>query len=121
MPVAWGLTLVAVLSASPWTGTAVLTVLLGGSISLLVAPAALTAWRSHDVSAVASSAWLLLLLEALLTGVYGELAGIDANVLYAAVAVTGSLAILLRIALPTRVHARLVRHPTERTSFQLAS
>jgi uncharacterized protein with PQ loop repeat len=117
MPFAWSLALVVAISASTWTGTGPLTLLLGCSISLLVAPAAITAWRSPDVSAVAASAWLMMLLEALLTGAYGALAGIDANLLYAAVAITGSVVILGRIALPTRMHARLFAPE----SFQLAS
>ncbi len=130
MPFAWSLALVVAISASTWTGTGPLTLLLGCSISLLVTPAAVTAWRSPDVSAIAASAWLMMLAEALLTGVYGVLAGIDANMLYAAVAITGSIAILTRIALPSHVHARLFPHPTgsadlpepfARESFQLAS
>lgn len=124
MPFAWSLMLVVAITASSWIGTGPLTLLLGCSISLLVAPAAITAWRSPDVSAVAASAWLIMLLEALLTGAYGALAGIDANLLYAAVAITGSVAILTRIALPTRMHARLFPaavEPFGRETFQLAS
>lgn len=124
MPFAWSLMLVVAITASSWIGTGPLTLLLGCSISLLVAPAAITAWRSPDVSAVAASAWLMMLLEALLTGAYGALAGIDANLLYAAVAITGSVAILTRIALPTRMHARLFPaavEPFGRETFQLAS
>jgi uncharacterized protein with PQ loop repeat len=130
MPVAWALTLIVAVSASTWTGLGPLTLLLGGSISLLVTPAAVTAWRSPDVSAVAASAWLLMLAEALLTGAYGVLADIDANMLYAAVASAGSFAILARIAIPTRVHARLFPHPAVVTelpdpyvqqTFELAS
>jgi uncharacterized protein with PQ loop repeat len=127
MPFAWSLTLLVAISASTWTGTGPLTLLLGCSISLLVAPAAVTAWRSPDVSAVAASAWLMMLVEAALTGAYGALAGIGANMLYAAVAIAGSVAILTRIALPTRVHARLfpvatgLTDPVARETFQLAS
>ncbi len=71
-------------------------------------PAALTAWRSHDVSAIATSAWAMMIVDALLAGAYGVLADIDANLIYAAVATIGSLAILLRISIPAHVHARLV-------------
>jgi len=108
MPAVWAVTLLAALTASSWIGTAPLALMLGCSISLLVTPAAVTAWRSTDVSAVATSAWLLLLLEAAITGAYGALVGIRANELYAVVAIAGSLAILTRIALPTGVHARLL-------------
>jgi uncharacterized protein with PQ loop repeat len=128
MPAVWASTLVVVMAASSWIGTGPVTLLLGGSIALLVTPAAIPAWRSHDVSAVATSAWLLMLVEALITGVYGALADIDANMLYAVVAATGSLAILFRVALPPHVHARLIPptatdhpDPIERESFQLQS
>jgi len=121
MPAVWTVTLLAALGLSTWTGPAALAVMLGCSISLLVTPAALTAWRSPDVSAVAASAWLLLLVEASLAGAYGAMAGIEANLLYAAVAITGSVAILLRIALPTHLHARLFTPADPAQAFELAS
>jgi hypothetical protein len=82
------------------------------------------------VSALAASAWIVLIVEAMLAGAYGALAGIDANLLYAGVATAGSVAVLTRIALPTHVHARLVPHPAAiadmpeplaRGSFELAT
>ncbi|GAA1151347.1 hypothetical protein [Nocardioides aquiterrae] len=94
-----------------WVGSGPATVVLGGSVALLVTPAAMTAWRSHDVSAIAASAWSLMIVDALLAGAYGVLAGVNANLIYAAVATIGSLAILLRIGIPAHVHARLVRLP----------
>jgi uncharacterized protein with PQ loop repeat len=94
-----------------WVGPGPATVVLGGSVALLVTPAALTAWRSHDVTAIAASAWALMILDALLAGAYGVLADVDANLIYAVVATTGSLVILLRIGIPAHVHARLVRLP----------
>lgn len=130
LPVVWLATLAGSTSLVPWVGPGPITVVLGFSIALMVAPAAVTAWRSHDVSAVAASAWLLLILDGLLAGAYGVLARLDANLLYAAVAVTGSVVILIRLALPTHVHARLVPHPAavvglpeqlSRDAFELAS
>lgn len=94
-----------------WVGSGPATVVLGSSVALLVTPAAMTAWRSHDVSAIATSAWALLIVDALLAGAYGVLADVDANLIYAAVATIGSLAILLRIGIPDHVHARLVPLP----------
>ena len=94
-----------------WVGSGPATVALGFSVELLVTTAALTAWRSHDVSAIAASAWALMILDALLAGAYGLLADIDANLIYATVATIGSLAILLRISIPDHVHARLVPLP----------
>jgi hypothetical protein len=53
----------------------------------------------------------MMIVDALLAGVYGVLADVDANLIYATVATLGSLVILLRIAIPPHVHARLVRLP----------
>ena len=130
LPLAWAITVFAAAASSAWLGRGPITVVLGGSIALMVAPAAITAWRSHDVSSLAASAWILLIVEALLAGAYGALASIDANLVYAVVAIAGSVAVLTRIALPTHVHARLVPHPVAiadlpealaRKSFELAS
>ena len=111
LPVAWLAVLVAVGTASIWVGPTPATVVLGGSVALMITPAAVTAWRSHDVSAIAASAWAMLIVDAALAAAYGLLAHVDANLIYAVVATTGSLAILIRIGLPAHVHARLVRLP----------
>jgi hypothetical protein len=111
LPAAWGGVLALAGIASFWVGAGPATVVLGCSIALLVTPAALTAWRSRDVSAIAASAWAMMIVDALLAGVYGVLADVDANLIYATVATLGSLVILLRIAIPPHVHARLVRLP----------
>lgn len=111
LPVVW-LVVVSLAGLSAiWVGSGPATVVLGGSVALLVTPAALTAWRSHDVSAIAASAWSLMIVDALLAGAYGVLAHVNANLIYATVATIGSLAILLRIGIPAHVHARLVRLP----------
>ncbi|WP_121257246.1 hypothetical protein [Nocardioides ferulae] len=112
LPAAWGLTLTGAAAVSPLAGQAPLTVVLGCSIALLVGPAALTAWRSHDVSAIAASAWVLTVVDAAFVGAYGVLADVDANLLYAAVATAGSLAILARLATPAELHARLLPAPS---------
>lgn len=111
LPVVWLATLVLAGLSTFWVGSGPATVVLGCSVALLVTPAAVTAWRSHDVSAIAASAWAMMILDALLAGAYGVLADIDANLIYAAVATIGSLAILLRISIPAHVHARLVPLP----------
>jgi uncharacterized protein with PQ loop repeat len=111
LPIVWLTVLAAAGLSALWVGPVVATVVLGSSVALLVIPAALTAWRSHDVSAIAASAWALLIVDALLAAAYGVLADIDANLIYAAVATIGSLAILLRIGIPAHVHARIVRLP----------
>lgn len=111
LPAAWAVVVSLAGLSALWVGSGPATVVLGFSVGLLVTPAALTAWRSHDVSAIAASAWALMILDALLAGAYGVLADIDANLIYAAVATIGSLAILLRISIPAHVHARLVPLP----------
>lgn len=111
LPAAWTVVVVTAGLSAPFVGPVPATIVLGCSVALLVTPAALTAWRSQDVSAIAASAWVLMILDALLAGAYGVLAGVDANILYAAVAILGSVAILVRVQLPTDLHARLVRLP----------
>jgi uncharacterized protein with PQ loop repeat len=111
LPVVWLLVVSAAGLSAVWVGSGPTTVVLGSSVALLVTPAALTAWRTHDVSAIAASAWALMIVDALLAGAYGVLADVDANLIYATVATIGSLAILLRIGIPAHVHARLVPLP----------
>lgn len=111
LPALWVVVVAVVGLSAFWVGPGPATVVLGCSVALLVTPAALTAWRSHDVSAIAASAWAMLIVDALLAGAYGVLADVDANLIYAAVATTGSIVILARIGMPAHVHARLVPHP----------
>ena len=111
LPVAWAAVLATTAAAGLWVGSTPLTVALGFSIALMIVPAAITAWRSHDVSALAANAWGMLIADALLAGTYGYVAHVAANLLYAAVAVTGSLLILTRLAIPSYVHELVVPHP----------
>lgn len=111
LPVVWLATIVTATALVPVVGAVPITVLLGCSVALMIAPAAITAWRSHDVSAIAASAWAMLIVDALLAGAYGLMADVDANLLYAAVATTGSLVILARVGMPAHVHAKLVPLP----------
>ena len=111
LPGAWAVVIAALTAAVPYVGSRPIIVALGCSITLMVAPAAVTAWRSHDVSAIAASAWAMLIVDAALAGAYGLLADIDANLIYALVATSGAALILTRLAVPPHVHARLVRLP----------
>src|SRR6478735_5334699 len=70
LPVAWAAVLATTAVAGPWVGSTPLTVALGFSIALMIAPAAITAWRSHDVSALAANAWGLLILTRLAIPAY---------------------------------------------------
>jgi len=110
LPAVWAAVLATTAVGSRWVGPTPLTVALGFSIALMITPAAITAWRSHDVSALAANAWAMLIADALLAGTYGYVADVAANVLYAAVATTGSLLILTRLAIPAYVHELLVPH-----------
>ena len=111
LPVVWAAVLATTAVASPWVGSTPLTAALGLSIALMITPAAITAWRSHDVSALAANAWGMLIADALLAGTYGYVAHVAANLLYATVATAGSLAILTRLAIPAHLHQRLVPPP----------
>ncbi|TQL58950.1 sugar efflux transporter for intercellular exchange [Oryzihumus leptocrescens] len=113
LPCAWFATIATAACVAPWAGAVPITAVLGCSIALLITPAAITAWRSHDVSALVASSWMLLITDAVIAGTYGCLAHVTANLLYAAVAVAGSLVILVRLALPAHVYGRLV-HRTGR-------
>ena len=108
LPVVWLATITTATALVPVVGPGPITVALGCSVALMITPAAVTAWRSHDVSAIAASAWAMLIVDAVLAGAYGLMAGIDANLLYAAVATAGSLVILARVGMPAHLHARLV-------------
>lgn len=111
LPAVWASTIVALVALVPALGSRPVIVALGCSVTLMVVPAAVTAWRSRDVSAIAASAWAMLIVDALLAGAYGLLADIDANLIYASVAASGAALILARLAVPPHLHARLVRLP----------
>lgn len=111
LPVVWLAVILTAAAVVPLAGMVPITVVLGCSVALLITPAAITAWRSHDVSGIAASGWVILVFDALLCGAYGVIAGVDANVLYAITATVGAVAILTRISLPAHVHARIVPLP----------
>lgn len=121
LPVAWTSTIVLMTALVPVLGSRPIVVVLGCSIALMVGPAAVTAWRSHDVSAIAASGWAMLIVDAVLAGAYGVLADIDANLIYALVATTGAALILSRLAVPPHVHARLVPSGVDREALSLAA
>ncbi len=70
-------------------------------------------WTSTDVSAISRSAWYWLIAEATLTGTYGVLASVGANLLYAAVAITGAVLIVARVAAVDRAAAGPVEQRVE--------
>ncbi len=97
LPVTWAALLTACAVATPWA-PALFAAVLGGSILWYVVPAALTAWRSADVSGVAAGTWWLLALDGLVAGSYGVLAGVTAYLTYAAIALVGAVIILARLS-----------------------
>ncbi|GAA4369006.1 PQ-loop repeat-containing protein [Nocardioides caricicola] len=111
LPVVWLAVILSATAAVPLVGAVPITVVLGCSVALLITPAAITAWRSHDVSGIAASGWVFLVFDALLCGAYGVIADVDANVLYAITATLGAVAVLTRVSLPAHVHARIVPLP----------
>ncbi|MET0821497.1 MAG: PQ-loop repeat-containing protein [Aeromicrobium sp.] len=107
LPVLWtGVVALAAVSAR-WLGDAPLTVILGFSIVFMVGPAAWTVWTSTDLTAISRSAWYWLIAEAVLTGTYGVMAQVGANLLYASVAITGAVFIVARVAAADRTRTLL--------------
>ncbi|WP_291881906.1 PQ-loop repeat-containing protein [Cellulomonas sp.] len=102
VPAVWASVLVTASGAAWRHGIGVVTVVLGCSVLWLVAPAALTAWRSADVSGIAGGTWALLAVNGLVTGAYGVVADVPANLVYAVAALTGAAAVLLRLHLARR-------------------
>lgn len=96
IPVAWASLLATTAALTPWVPAAFPTVL-GFSVAWYVTPAAITAWRSPDVSGIAAGTWWLLVLDGLLAGAYGVLADVPASIVYAGVATLGALVVLARV------------------------
>jgi uncharacterized protein with PQ loop repeat len=102
LPLVWTGLLAVTTAVDVLAGTTALDLVLGCSILWFVAPAALTAWRSADVSGIAWQTWALLALEGLVFGVYGLAADIGADRVYGIAALVGTGAILSRLALGSR-------------------
>jgi len=96
LPLGWAALLASTAATTPWFPLLV-PALLGGSALWYVTPAAVTAWRSADVSGIASGTWLLLAVDGLVAGAYGLAAGVPAYLVYAAIAVVGALTVLARV------------------------
>jgi uncharacterized protein with PQ loop repeat len=96
LPLTWAGVLACSAVATPWL-PALFPAVLGCSVLWYVTPAAITAWRSPDVSGIATGTWLLLAMDAGVAGAYGLTAGVTAYLVYAAVAILGAVAVLARI------------------------
>jgi uncharacterized protein with PQ loop repeat len=96
IPVAWASLLTVTAVLTPWAPAAFPAVL-GFSVAWYVVPAAVTAWRSADVSGIAAGTWWLLVVDGLLAGAYGVLADVPASIVYAGVATLGASVVLARV------------------------
>lgn len=99
LPLVWALTLVATAAIGPWL-PGLFPAVIGLSILWYVAPAAVTAWLSPDVSGVARASWLLLIVDGSVAGLYGVVADVPAYLVYATVAILGAAAVLARLYWP---------------------
>jgi len=102
LPLIWAAVLLVSATADHLTGMHALDVVLGCSILWFAAPAAVTAWKSADVSGLTYGTWVLLACDGMLFGVYGAIANVPADLVYAASCVSGALAVLARLALGSR-------------------
>jgi len=98
IPALWTGILLATVAMHPWA-PGLLPAVLGASILWYVTPAVITAWRSSDVTGLASGTWLLLILDATIVGTYGLLAHVAGYLYYSIIASTGALLVLARLHL----------------------
>lgn len=105
LPLVWAAVLAVTTGVDLLAGTTALDVVLGCSILWFVAPAAVTAWRSADVSGIAWQTWALLGLEGLVFGVFGLVADVGADRVYGVAALAGTALVLSRLVLGSRVPA----------------
>lgn len=102
LPLAWAGLLLVTSAVDGLAGTTGLDTVLGCSILWFVAPAAVTAWRSSDVSGIAWQTWALLALDGVVFGLYGLASGIGADRVYGTATILGALVVSSRLALGRR-------------------
>jgi uncharacterized protein with PQ loop repeat len=102
LPWVWTWLLLVTTGADMVGGTSLLDGVLGCSILWFVAPAAVTAWRSDDVSGIAWQTWALLAVDGLVFGLYGLAAGIGADRVYGSAALLGSAVVAVRLVVGDR-------------------
>jgi len=96
LPLLWA-ALLAVTAALTPRLPALFAAVLGASALWYVTPAAVTAWRSADVSGIAAATWLLLAVDGVVAGAYGAVAGVTAYLVYCGVALAGASLVLARV------------------------
>lgn len=98
VPAGWAALVSLVLTWDALSGTSVAAPVVGSSILWMVVPAAVTAWRSPDVSGIAAGTWWVLLGEGALFLGYGVAAAdAKAATVYGAACVAGSVCVLTRL------------------------
>ena len=113
MPVVWATVLVFTATIDRMYGSQLIDLVLGCSILWFVAPAAVTAWRSTDVSGLAVQTWFVLAADGAVFGLYGMVANVLADRVYAVTSMAGAAVVLARIAVGTRVEAGYPTHSGE--------
>jgi uncharacterized protein with PQ loop repeat len=102
LPWVWTWLLMVTAAADIVAGTAMIDAVLGCSILWFVAPQAVTAWRSADVSGIAWQTWALLAVDGLVFGLYGLVSGIGADRVYGSAALLGSAVVVARLLVGDR-------------------
>jgi uncharacterized protein with PQ loop repeat len=102
LPFVWAVLLVFTAMVDRMYGTQLIDVVLGCSILWFVGPAAVTAWRSPDVSGLAVQTWLVLAADGAVFGLYGMVADVLADRVYAVTSIAGAAVVLARIAIGVR-------------------
>lgn len=102
LPLVWAGLLVLVAATDRMYGTTLTDIVLGCSILWFVGPAAVTAWRSADVSGLAAQTWFVLAADGAVFGLYGVVANVLADRVYAVTSLAGAAVVLARLALGDR-------------------
>ena len=97
LPALWASVLLVTAVIDLVFGLSLIDIVLGCSILWFVVPAAVTAWKSADVSGLSPQTWLVLALEASVFGIYGLVGHVLADQVYAVTSLIGAAAVLSRI------------------------
>jgi hypothetical protein len=98
LPAVWCAALLATAAAQTLSGWHIGHLVVGASIAWTVVPAVAAAWASRDVTGIAAGSWWVLAAEGTAFFAYGLAEQVMASVLYGAIAVLGSGAILVRVS-----------------------
>jgi len=106
LPIVWTALLMATATIDAMVGSHLIDIVLGCSILWFVWPAAVTAWRCDDVSGLAAQTWLVLAADGAVFGLYGLVANVLADRVYAVTSIAGAAVVLARIAVGPRPATR---------------